>query len=331
MDALNLDGASARCTGCGVAYPLSTSGAIMFSVDSTEQNAYFDKLYKAGRFHKIDEGAESARQTYSNSAGLAQRYLEWCGVDLSAPVSELSILDIACGSGWITAGLMSHPNVSRCRFHAFDISPEGLEMLGSFQRSQSTTNSLEMSVQDAGSMVFEDSTFDFVIGSSVLHHFDNVQDFLGKCRRLLTKGGVATFGEPFAMGYGIGAAALMIAQKQLGTNYKRIPDLYSDLVVRVTGSLEAKSRLVDKHLFFESTFLTMARRVSEVDYIAFSSRQFYREWFIAELLAEGGIRDPALAKTAKEIYRILFDLFDLYDADTYAHSVSAFNQIVLRA
>ena len=62
------------------------------------------------------------------------------------------------------------------------------------------------------------------------------------------------------MGYGIGAAALMIAQKQLGTNYKRIPDLYSDLVVRVTGSLEAKSRLVDKHLFFEPTFLTMARQ-----------------------------------------------------------------------
>ena len=189
VDALNLDGASARCTGCGVAYPLSTSGAIMFSVDSTEQNAYFDKLYKAGRFHKIDEGAESARQTYSNSAGLAQRYLEWCGVDLSAPVSELSILDIACGSGWITAGLMSHPNVSRCRFHAFDISPEGLEMLGSFQRSQSTTNSLEMSVQDAGSMVFEDSTFDFVIGSSVLHHFDNVEglswEMAGYSRRVV--------------------------------------------------------------------------------------------------------------------------------------------------
>jgi ubiquinone/menaquinone biosynthesis C-methylase UbiE len=329
VDVLNFDGASARCSGCGAAYPLSSSGAIMFALDSTEQNAYFDKLYKSGRFHKKDEGAESARQTYSNSAGLAQRYLEWCGVDLSAPVSERSILDIACGSGWITAGLMLHPNVNRCRFHAFDISPEGLEMLGSFQRSQSTTNTLEMSVQDADSMVFEDSTFDFVIGSSVLHHFDDVQDFLGKCRRLLTTGGVATFGEPFAMGYGIGAAALMIAQKQLGTNYSRIRDLYSDLVVRVTGSPEAKSRLVDKHLFFGSTFLTMARQAgfSEADYIPFSSREFYREWFIAELLAEGGIRDQALAKTAKEIYRILFDI---YDADTYAHSVSAFNQIVLR-
>jgi hypothetical protein len=74
----------------------------------------------------------------------------------------------------------------------------------------------------------------------------------------------------------------------------------------------------------------MARQAgfSEADYIPFSSREFYREWFIAELLAEGGIRDQALAKTAKEIYRILFDI---YDADTYAHSVSAFNQIVLRA
>ena len=89
-------------------------------------------------------------------------------------------------------------------------------MLGSFACGLSTTNSLEMSVQNADSMVFEDSTFDFVIGSSVLHHFDNVEEFLRKCRRILTRGGAATFGEPFAMGYGIGSASLMIAQKLLG-------------------------------------------------------------------------------------------------------------------
>jgi ubiquinone/menaquinone biosynthesis C-methylase UbiE len=302
----------------------------MFARDATEQNVYFDSLYKSRRFHKKDEAGETARQTYANSAALAQRYLALCGVDLSTQLSELSILDVACGAGWVTAGLMSHPNVNRCRFHAFDISPDGLEMLGSFVRGQPTTNRLEMSVQNADSMVFEDSTFDFVIGSSVLHHFDDVPAFLCKCRSALTSGGVATFGEPFALGYGIGSATLMIAQKQLGTSYNRIRDLYSDLLLRVTGPPEAKSRLVDKHLFFQSTFITMARRAgfSEIEFVPFASREFYRESFIDQLMEEYGVHDMALSRAAKEIYRILFDLFD---ADTYGHSVAEFNHIVLRA
>jgi ubiquinone/menaquinone biosynthesis C-methylase UbiE len=301
----------------------------MFDVAVTEQNAYFDKLYKSGRFHIKDEGREAARQTYSSSAEVAQRYLERCGVDVSRGISGVSILDIACGTGWITAGLMSHPNVNRCRFHAFDISPNGLEMLGSFACGLCTTNSLEMSVQNADSMVFEDSTFDFVIGSSVLHHFDNVEEFLRKCRRILARGGTATFGEPFALGYGIGSASLMIAQKLLGTNYDRIRELYSDLAMRVSGPPEAKSRLVDKHLFFESTFTTMARQAgfSEVEFFPFASREFYRESFIAELLAECRISDIALCRKATETYRIIFDIFD---SDTYAHSVAAFNHIILR-
>jgi ubiquinone/menaquinone biosynthesis C-methylase UbiE len=329
VDVLYFDGTRARCGICGISYPRTSGGAIMFNVAMTEQNVYFDKLYKSGRFHVKDSGGETARQTYLSSAGLAQRYLERCGVDLSTGISGVSILDIACGTGWITAGLMSHPNVNRCRFHAFDISPDGLEMLGSFACDLSTANCLEMSVQNADSMVFEDSTFDFVIGSSVLHHFDNVEEFLRKCRRILASGGKATFGEPFALGYGIGSASLMVAQKVLGTKYERIRELYNDLALRVSGPPEAKSSLVDKHLFFEFTFTTMARRAgfSEVEFIPFASREFYRESFIAELLAECRISDIALCRKATETYRIIFDIFD---SDTYAHSVAAFNQIVLR-
>jgi hypothetical protein len=76
VDVLYFDRTRARCGICGISYPRGSGGAIMFDVAETEQNAYFDKLYKSGRFHVKDAGREAARQTYLSSAELAQRYLE---------------------------------------------------------------------------------------------------------------------------------------------------------------------------------------------------------------------------------------------------------------
>jgi len=52
---------------------------------------------------------------------------------------------------------------------------------------------LEMSVQDASQMRFAPESFDIVIGSSVLHHFDDVEKFLIDCRKILKPGGAAVF------------------------------------------------------------------------------------------------------------------------------------------
>jgi ubiquinone/menaquinone biosynthesis C-methylase UbiE len=327
---LHLDGSVARCPSCGIAHPVTDNGAIVFTRESTEQNDYFDTLYKSGKLHSVDVIGEAQRRAYGNSAERAQHYLAGCGVALADELNNASILDVACGSGWITAGLMSHPNVTGCRFHACDISPDGLEILAMFQRGRKSTNALEMSVQNAEQLMFEDATFDFVIGSSALHHFADVPAFLSRCRRILASGGVATFGEPFAVGYGIGTAILMIAQKQVGTAYDSLRDLYTDVLVRVTGTAQVRSQLLDKHLFFQSTFISMARQAgfSEIEFHPFASREFYRDCFIDELLDERGIHDRALARAAKDIYRVMFEIFD---ADSYAHSLSAFNQIVLRA
>jgi 2-polyprenyl-3-methyl-5-hydroxy-6-metoxy-1,4-benzoquinol methylase len=50
-----------------------------------------------------------------------------------------------------------------------------------------------MSVQDASQMRFAPESFDIVIGSSVLHHFDDVEKFLIDCRKILKPGGAAVF------------------------------------------------------------------------------------------------------------------------------------------
>jgi ubiquinone/menaquinone biosynthesis C-methylase UbiE len=321
---------TAHCNRCDVMYPVSPAGVIIFNQDTTEQNAYFDKLYRAGHSHVKDEFQENYTGAFDNSVEKVEQYLKVSGFDMTQPIENLSILDAACGSGWVTAGLLQNTNIHDCRFHAFDISPDGLEMLAKFERSVKSSNHLEMSVQNAEAMMFGDATFDVIIGSSILHHFDAFESFLSDCHRILKPGGVAIFGEPFAIGYGIGAAALLIAQRQrlLGTRHKLVEDLYNDIAYRNKSSRELLRNLVDKHLFFQSTFIPLAQQLgfSSVNLVSVP-REYYRDSFINDLLLERGISDARLAKQANKIYRVIYDVFD---ADSFVHSLSAFTYIVLR-
>ena len=320
IDTLLLSATAARCRACGVEYPIQND-VIQFTTDKTEQNAHFDAVY---------DTAEDPAGGYEIRAAIAQNYLTLCGCDLAHGLEGASILDVASGNGWVTAGLLLHPKIRNSKFHAFDVSPVGLQQLAKFEKTVRTSNALEMSVQDAEAMLFDQGSFDFVIGSSVLHHFQDPERFLVRCRRILKERGVATFGEPFALGYGLGAIALMLAQKQLRTKHQAVTALYNDLSLRIQGPAEAVAKLVDKHLFFRSAFIDMARQAgfSAVECVPLASREFYRERFIDELLTERGISDTALSRTANEIYRVIFDLFD---APSYDHSIAAFQQLVLRA
>ena len=318
------------CHHCGFAHRVSSTGVIDFAPKSTEQDAYFDGIYSAGRMHKIDELNEQPVRTYENSREPARSYLSLCGYDLARPVENLSILDLACGSGWVTAGLLQHASIRNCKFHAFDISPDGPELLAGFVSSHPGANEVELSVQDATAMVFEDASFDVIVGSSVLHHFDDVERFLRDCKRILRPGGVATFGEPFALGYGLGAAALVVAQRQTGRAYQGLTECYNDIAFRIKSPASALAPLVDKHLFFQSSFLNLAKKIGfkEIAFIPLAPRTFYRNDFIHELMLERGIADAELERAANSIYRVFFDLFD---AETYGQSVAAFIQVVMRA
>ena len=328
-DFLQLEADTARCNHCTTSFPLSSTGVITFNKEMTEQNAYFDNLYRAGHSHAKDKFQEDYAGAFNNSMEGAKLYLKSSGFDVTQPIENLSILDAACGSGWVTAGLLQNKNILNCRFHAFDISPDGPEMLARFERSIKSSNRLEMSAQNAEAMTFGDATFDVIIGSSILHHFDAFESFLSDCRRILKPGGVAVFGEPFAIGYGLGAAALLIAQRQLGTNYKLVENNYNDIAFRNKSPKELLRKLVDKHLFFQSTFVQLAQQIgfSSANFILPNPREYYRDHFIDELLHERGIKDVRLAKQANDIYRIIFDIFD---ADSFVHSLGPFMYIVLK-
>jgi len=328
VDVLSREEGSARCLHCGRIHPVSPRGVIDFAQKKTEQSSYFDGIYAAGHLHKIDELYETSIRTYENSIETSEAYLKLCGYDFTHPLEGLSILDVACGSGWVTAGLLQHKLIRNCNFHAFDISSHGPESLARFAETVQSTNRLEMSVQDAEAMAFGEAYFDIIIGSSVLHHFNEVEPFLRKCKRILKPGGVATFGEPFAVGYGLGAAVIMLAQKQLGTTYQAVEDLYNDIAYRIKSPRELLTNLVDKHLFFQSSFLTLAQRTGfkDVQFVPLAPRDFYRDHFIDELLSERAISDTALAGLAKEMYKTMFALFD---TESFGHSAAAFIQLVM--
>ncbi|HEY2843069.1 MAG TPA: hypothetical protein VGJ09_05435, partial [Bryobacteraceae bacterium] len=88
--------------------------------------------------------------------------------------------------------------------------------------------------------------------------------------------------------------------------------------------------LVDKHLFFQSSFLSMALSAgfTGVKFISLAPREYYRDQFIKDLMAERDVSDPALLARANEIYGTFFDVFD---AENYGESIGAFVQVVLRA
>ena len=150
-----------------------------------------------------------------------------------------------------------------------------------------------MSVQDAEAMLFDQRKLS-ISSSAVLFCITSAIPSASSsdCRRILKDGGVATFGEPFALGYGLGAVALMLAQKQLRTKHDAVTAFYDDLSIRIKGPDQVLAKLVDKHLFFRSAFIDMARRAgfSAVECVPLASREFYRECFIDELLTRAGYR-----------------------------------------
>ena len=321
--------AEAQCIRCNATYPVSSTGVILFNQNKTEQNAYFDEMYHAGWSHAKDEFQEKYVGAFHDSVLRTEDYLKSCGFDKTWPLEHLSILDAACGSGWVTAGLFQNKKVQGCKLHAFDISQDGPEMLARFEKNKKSSNHIETSTQNAEDMRFGDATFDLIIGSSILHHFDNFEGFLTDCRRILKPGGVAIFGEPFSIGYGIGAAALLIAQRQLGTHYELIESMYSDICIRNKVPRNLLKNLVDKHLFIQSTFIQAAEKTGfiSVNFISPQSREYYCDHFIDELLQERGIADVYLANQANSIYKVFFDIFD---NDNFVHTLGAFMHIVLK-
>lgn len=93
---------------------------------------------------------------------------------------KIKILDMGCGTGAFTSKLIK----SNFDIHGVDISPESIKL------ARKLYPQINFSVGDIENLLFfDDESFDLITLSGVLHHFDNFENVISECYRLLKKKG----------------------------------------------------------------------------------------------------------------------------------------------
>jgi len=107
---------------------------------------------------------------------------------LSAEITpQMQVLEIGCGTGYFTRELAK----TGAKIIAIDISPD----LIAKAREEIKQSNVFFSVQNAYASVFQNDEFDYIAGSSVLHHL-NLPKALSEINRILKPGGKFFFTEP---------------------------------------------------------------------------------------------------------------------------------------
>lgn len=100
---------------------------------------------------------------------------------------QSKVLEIGCGTGYFTKEIVKK-NVA---LSSIDISPE----LIAIAKQNVNDKNVQFAIENAYEMKFTSNTFDYILGSSVLHHLD-VDKSLKENFRVLKKGGKLAFTEP---------------------------------------------------------------------------------------------------------------------------------------
>lgn len=116
-----------------------------------------------------------------------RRWARRVGMLTGHVVVGMKVLEIGCGTGYFTHELAR----TGAEITAIDISPDLLEQA----RKEVPDSLVIFRMENAYAMTFPDSSFDTVVGSSVLHHLD-VDLALKEFYRVLRPGGSMYFTEP---------------------------------------------------------------------------------------------------------------------------------------
>lgn len=109
-----------------------------------------------------------------------------------------NVLEIGSGTGQLTWGLarkLPFKTVSAC-----DISYKFLNGVRSNLLNQASDSHVNYYACDANNLPFRPNSFDLVLGHSVLHHFIDYDQTIGRAFDLLKPGGKAMFYEPVLQG-----------------------------------------------------------------------------------------------------------------------------------
>ncbi|MGE0224780.1 MAG: methyltransferase domain-containing protein [Acetobacteraceae bacterium] len=227
--------------------------------------------FVAGRFGTILD-AESYDHAHGIDDKRAEQHVDEIRRRAGArwPAKLGSVIEIGCGTGYLSRVLAASANVSdliltdvsidmlrRCR--------QNLERLGLLNRIP-----IAFATYSGAEGGLADRAFDTCVGGSVLHHIPDVPHFLSDMQRLLKPGGRAFFIEPNLRYYRATAQILCdilalsfarqpgeSAGRQLALNWTA--GLWQRL--RHQGDIEFLSGLEDKHLFMGDAFESIARDI----------------------------------------------------------------------
>lgn len=150
-----------------------------------------ERLERERRFHDERYGDASAAR---ESTGVFYQAVPEAGATYRALVESSvagRVLEYGCG-----AGALCHDLVDATEIHAIDISPVAIAQA----RHDASSNGLIATFHEmnAEALEFDDSSFDLVYGSGILHHLD-IESAASELERVIRPGGRAVFLEP--MGY----------------------------------------------------------------------------------------------------------------------------------
>ncbi len=113
-------------------------------------------------------------------------------INLVEDMKDKRVLDYGCGEGWLSKILLE----KGAEVFSFDISMQAVKNLLSRRPSlkdlHPQVNAVQMAAEYLG---FRSESFDYVIGTAILHHLDQLKS-AHEIYRVLKKGGKAFFMEP---------------------------------------------------------------------------------------------------------------------------------------
>lgn len=230
------------------------------------------------------------------------------------PQGERIILDIGSGAGNTVLPLLtlcpdSHVIASDLSVDMLAFLRLGLEKLIVDQEMDRSCFLMQLNAED---LDFVDGSIDIVVGASVLHHMISPEKCLGRCARILKKGGFAIFFDPFEEGNIIIRAAYNAIledsrQEALSEKTKNfLQTMIRDYDVRMARDKSSSrfSGLDDKWLFNKRYFSVLAEEYGYSDCIIFPLRATEQQFLnhtLTTLRLFGGMERNDLPDWAWEI------------------------------
>jgi ubiquinone/menaquinone biosynthesis C-methylase UbiE len=187
-----------------VVVPASQRGVVMTGCDADwlsvilarpPLNVFHDVLVYEQKTDSYQKNSELGKIT-ENHPGVKD--LPIALFDKYAPEKDHIVLDVGAGGCNLSAYLQSK---YKCRVCALDVCLEILVAGDAFLDYYNADRPMLKKVcASALSMPFKDESFDLVVGSGVLHHFDDASLVLIEVSRVLKPGGYAVFGNEMVPG-----------------------------------------------------------------------------------------------------------------------------------